>query len=98
MRSNKKGYGSKTHYTDSRNRNTIAPSGRELYHLQSSFQAASPETFGYTLILPEYITACIQHEQLPYYISSVRFILVYYKLRINLSSLGRILDKQQLYD
>jgi len=26
------------------------PNGRELYHLQSSLQAASPETFGYTLI------------------------------------------------
>jgi hypothetical protein len=29
-----------------------APSGRELYHLQFSFQAASPETFGYTLVQP----------------------------------------------
>jgi hypothetical protein len=29
----------------------IAPSGRELYHLQFSLQAASPETFGYTLVL-----------------------------------------------
>jgi hypothetical protein len=27
-----------------------APSGRELYHLQLSLQAASPETFGYTLV------------------------------------------------
>jgi hydroxymethylpyrimidine pyrophosphatase-like HAD family hydrolase len=26
------------------------PSGRELYHLQFSFQGASPETFGYTLV------------------------------------------------
>jgi len=25
-------------------------SGRDLYHLQFSLQAASPETFGYTLI------------------------------------------------
>jgi len=24
---------------------------RELYHIQFSFQAASPETFGYTLVL-----------------------------------------------
>jgi hypothetical protein len=28
---------------------TTAPSGRKLYHLQLSLQAASPETFGYTL-------------------------------------------------
>jgi hypothetical protein len=27
-----------------------APSGRELYHFQFSLQAASPETFGYTLV------------------------------------------------
>jgi hypothetical protein len=32
------------------NSNTAAPSGRELYHLQFSSQAASPETFGYTLL------------------------------------------------
>jgi hypothetical protein len=29
---------------------TTAPNGRELYHLQFSLQAASPETFGYTLV------------------------------------------------
>jgi hypothetical protein len=29
---------------------TTAPSGRELYHLQFSLEAASPETFGYTLV------------------------------------------------
>jgi hypothetical protein len=29
---------------------TTAPSGRELYHLQFSLQAASPETFCYTLV------------------------------------------------
>jgi hypothetical protein len=27
-----------------------APSGRELYHLQFSLQAASPETVGYTIV------------------------------------------------
>jgi hypothetical protein len=32
------------------NSDTTAPSGRELYNLQFSFQAASPETFGYTLV------------------------------------------------
>jgi hypothetical protein len=33
------------------NSDTTAPSGEELYHLQFPLQAASPETFGYTLIL-----------------------------------------------
>jgi hypothetical protein len=41
MRSNIKDYGGKTHYTDSQNSDKTAPSGRE---------AASPETFGYTLV------------------------------------------------
>jgi hypothetical protein len=50
LRSNTKGYGSKTHYSDSRNSDTTVPSSRELYHLQFSFQAASPETFGYNLV------------------------------------------------
>jgi hypothetical protein len=50
LRSNTKGYGGKTHKTDSQNSDTTAPSGRELYHLQSSLQEASPETFGYTLV------------------------------------------------
>jgi hypothetical protein len=36
---------------DSQNSDTTAPNGRELYHLQFSFQVASPETFGYTLLL-----------------------------------------------
>jgi hypothetical protein len=35
---------------NSQNSDTTAPSGRELYHLQFSLQAASPETFGYTLV------------------------------------------------
>jgi len=48
--SNIKGYGGKTHLTDSQNSDTTAPSGRGLYHLQFSLQAASPETFGYTLV------------------------------------------------
>jgi hypothetical protein len=50
LRSNKNGYGGKTHYTDSQNSNTSASSGRELYHSQFSLQAASPETFEYTLV------------------------------------------------
>jgi hypothetical protein len=50
LRSNTKGYGGITHQTDSQNSDTSAPIGRELYHLQFSLQAASPETFGYTLV------------------------------------------------
>jgi hypothetical protein len=51
LRSNRKGYGGNTHYTDSHNSDTTALSGRELYHLQFSLQADSPETFGHTLAL-----------------------------------------------
>jgi hypothetical protein len=36
--------------TDSQNSDTTAPNGRALYHLQFSLQAASPKTFGYTLM------------------------------------------------
>jgi hypothetical protein len=50
LRSNTKGYGGKTHYTDSQNSDTTAPSGKEFYHLQFSLRPASPETFGYTLL------------------------------------------------
>jgi len=50
LRSNTKSYGGKTHYTDSQNSDTIAPNRRELYHLQFSFQAASLEIFGYTVV------------------------------------------------
>jgi hypothetical protein len=50
LRSNKKGYGGKTHYNDSQNSDTTTPSGRELNHLQFSRKAASPETSGYTLV------------------------------------------------
>jgi hypothetical protein len=55
LRNNTKGYGGKTYYTDSQNIDTTAPSGRELYHLQVSLQAVSPETFGYTLVILEWI-------------------------------------------
>jgi hypothetical protein len=54
LRSNTKGYGGKTHYTDSQNGDTTAPSGKELYHLQFSLQAASPETSGYTFVCLEF--------------------------------------------
>jgi hypothetical protein len=50
LRSNTKDYGGKTHWTDSQNSDTTAPSGRELYRLQFSLQTASPEAFGYTLV------------------------------------------------
>jgi hypothetical protein len=50
LRINKKGYGDKSHQTDSQNSDTTSPSSRELYHLQFSLQVASPETFGYTLV------------------------------------------------
>jgi hypothetical protein len=50
LRSNTKDYGGKTHQTDSQNSDTTASSARELNHLQFSFQAACPETFGYTLV------------------------------------------------
>jgi hypothetical protein len=50
FRRNTKGYGVKTHYTDSQNSDTTASSSRELYHLHFSLQVASPETFGYTLV------------------------------------------------
>jgi len=51
LRSNTKGYGGKTHYTDSQNSDITASIGWELYHLQFSRQAASPETFAHTLVL-----------------------------------------------
>jgi hypothetical protein len=50
LRGSTKGYGGKSHYTDSQNSDTSAPSGRELYHLQLLLQAVSPETFWYTLV------------------------------------------------
>jgi len=34
----------------SQNSDTTVPSGREPYHMQFSLQAASPETFGCTLL------------------------------------------------
>jgi hypothetical protein len=36
--------------TDSTNNDRTPLSGRELYHLQFSLQAASPETFCYTVV------------------------------------------------
>jgi len=45
LRSNTKGYGGKTHYTDSQNSDRTASGGGDLYHLQFSLLLASPETF-----------------------------------------------------
>jgi hypothetical protein len=50
LRSNTKCYGGKTHWADSQNSDTTAPSGRELYRLQFSLQATSPQTFRHTLV------------------------------------------------
>jgi hypothetical protein len=50
LTNNTKGYSGKNSYIDSQKSDKTAPSGRELYHLQFSLQAASPETFGYTLV------------------------------------------------
>jgi hypothetical protein len=50
LRGNTEGYSGKTHQTDSQNSDTTVPSGREMYHLQFSLQAGSPETLGYTLV------------------------------------------------
>jgi len=51
LRNNTKSYGSKPHKTDPQCSDATVPNGRELYHLEFSLQAASPETFGYTLLL-----------------------------------------------
>jgi hypothetical protein len=58
LRSNTKGYGGKTHYTDSLNSDTTASSGRDLYHLQFSLQAACPETFGYNVVYAKTVKEC----------------------------------------
>jgi hypothetical protein len=50
LRSSTKGFGGKTHWTDSQNRDTTARSGIELYHLEFSFLAVSPKPFEYTLV------------------------------------------------
>jgi hypothetical protein len=53
LRSSTNGYEGKTHQTDSQNSDIAAPRGRELYRLQFSLEAASPETFGYTPVNAE---------------------------------------------
>jgi hypothetical protein len=55
LRSNTKGYGDRTHWNDSQKSDTTASSGRELYHLQFSLVAASPETSGYILVILSWI-------------------------------------------
>jgi hypothetical protein len=61
LRSNTKGYGGKTHVTDSQNSDTSGPSGSELYHLQFSLQAASPKTSGYTLVFVDLTVVLKEH-------------------------------------
>jgi hypothetical protein len=66
LRSNTEDYGGKNHWTDSQNSDTTAHNGRELYHLQFSLQAASPETFGYTLVF-DMSTECKEADSPKYY-------------------------------
>jgi hypothetical protein len=67
---NTKAYGGKTRKADSQNSDATAPSGRELYHLQFSLHAASPETFGYTLV---WLLLYFSKVYLPYLPSTVHF-------------------------
>jgi hypothetical protein len=50
LKNNTECYVGQTQENYSQNSDTTAPSGRQLYHLQFSRQAASPETFGFTLV------------------------------------------------
>jgi hypothetical protein len=67
LRSNTKGYGGKTHWTESQNSDTIPSNGRELYHLQFSLKATSPETFGYTPYNPAFVNAKSHNSGEPYH-------------------------------
>jgi hypothetical protein len=67
LRSNTKGYGGKTRRTDSQNSDITAPSDRELYHLQLSFQAANPETFGYSLVTLKLSLCLTKHHAMKLY-------------------------------
>jgi hypothetical protein len=58
LRGNTKDYGGKTYWTLSQNIDITAPTGKELYNLQFSLQAASPETFGYTLVFIRVLPSC----------------------------------------
>jgi hypothetical protein len=50
LRSGTRGCRGRTHWTDSQGGDAIASGGEEPGHLQFSLRAASPETFGYTLV------------------------------------------------
>jgi hypothetical protein len=54
LRSNTKGLQRQYLLADSQNGDKTAASGRELYHLQFSLHAASPETFGCTIVCLSY--------------------------------------------
>jgi hypothetical protein len=60
--------------TLTQNSDITAPSGRELYHLQFSLQAASPETFGYTLVSfsVEFVPSCLHFVFSPPYYRATR--------------------------
>jgi hypothetical protein len=68
-----------------------APSGRELYHLQFSLQAASPETFGYTLVCKSYIFITV-----PYSLISYLFIYFVDFKELSVVVLGYGLDDRGL--
>jgi len=55
LRSNVKGYGCKTHYTESLISNTRGPRDRQLYYLLFSVLAVRLGSFGYTIIYTELI-------------------------------------------
>jgi hypothetical protein len=55
----------KIHKTDSQNSDTTAPSGKQLYHLRFSLQAASQETFWYNLVYFINITRRTRKVKLP---------------------------------
>jgi hypothetical protein len=75
LSSNTNGYGCKTHYTDSQNSDTTAPGGRELYHLQFSLQAASPKTFGCTLVFMQPVG--IKSHEYPIFIHYCSFHILF---------------------
>jgi hypothetical protein len=89
LRRNIKGYGGKTYYTDSQTSDTTASSGRQLYHLQFSLQAASPETFGYTVVL-QYIKVkeviFLQSCQNLQLLSVIRIMFIHYHIVMNISA------------
>jgi hypothetical protein len=79
LRSTTKGYGGKTHRTDSQNSDITAPIGRRLNHLQFPLQGASPETFGYALVLNNPMELIVTQlvKKFPTFYGTRRFITVF---------------------